>query len=328
MHFSFHDATKKQIPNFISGEYMIDMIVVVTGMLEVSTGILILVRETRRWAALSSLILILLFIPAVYHILANDSALTGPPAWKVFFRLLLLPNNILLAICSIHLFQNPSASSIGVAQSLDNVIAHLFQNPSASSIGVAQSLDKAVARSNSTSNERATLLVAFLLLASNCAGFLVILTSVIQDKSTAYLWAMMCIATGALIGFLFGVPRVNADTFKSSDLAPNSNIELVSDWLTKILIGVGLINIREIGGLIDGIADDLSGSISLPTGKPFAIALIAYFFVIGLIQGYLLTRMFLSWHFFAQMQSFRSKPENKVSDQAAAQSILDLDKRS
>jgi uncharacterized membrane protein len=47
------------------------MIVVITGMLEVGTGILILVSQVRKWAALSSLILLVLFIPAVYHILGS-----------------------------------------------------------------------------------------------------------------------------------------------------------------------------------------------------------------------------------------------------------------
>src|SRR3954463_6479703 len=90
MHFSFHEATLQQIPEFIP---LRSTLVVLTGMLEVATGILILVSSLRKWAAISSLVLLALLLPAVYNILANESALPGPAAWRVLFRLLLLPNN-------------------------------------------------------------------------------------------------------------------------------------------------------------------------------------------------------------------------------------------
>jgi hypothetical protein len=211
--------------------------------------------------------------------LASDSAISGSTGWRTFFRLLLMPNNILLAICSVHLIQNPNVSAIAAAQLVNDTLSPR----------------------GSICKEKATLLVAFLLLASNCAGFLAILASAVQDRETAYLWAMMCIATGAFIGFLFGAPRVNPAATDNVDLLPNTNIETVSDWLTKILVGIGLINFKEIGAFLDRISGDLDGS--LLAGKPFALALIVYFFVVGLIQGYLLTRMFLSRQFSTDMRS-------------------------
>ena len=282
MHFSFHDATVAQIPEFIPEK---SVIAVITGMLEVTIGILILVPSTRRWAAMSSLILLVLYIPAVYHILANDSALKGmePPAARTLFRLLLMPNNIFLALCSIHLWQQPSAPQIRAAEILDDALAR---------------------PPRLMSTERATLLVAALLLASNCAGFIAIWASQVHDYATADLWAMMCIATGAFIGFLFGVPRVNPNATQAAFLLPNTNIETVSDWLTKIIVGVGLINFKDIGIFLKSISNELATS--LGTGTPFATALIVYFFVAGLIQGYLLTRMFLSWQFSLQMRTFEN----------------------
>ena len=151
MHFSFHEATLAQIPNFIP-DPMKSPIVVITGMFEVATGILILVPKARKWAAMSSLILLILFIPSVYHILADDSVIGEPNAWRVMFRLLLVPNNIFLALCSIHLWSNPEIASVGPAQ----IVEEKFQP-----------------RTNITRG-RATLLVAVLLLASNCAGFITI----------------------------------------------------------------------------------------------------------------------------------------------------------
>jgi uncharacterized membrane protein len=275
MHFSFHDATVAQIPEFIPEK---SMIAVITGMLEVTIGILILVPSTRRWAAFSSFSLLVLYIPAVYNILAKDSALQdlGAPATRTMFRLLLMPNNIFLALCSIHLWRHPSAHPISAARIVDDVLA----SPRPINTG------------------RATLLVAIFFLTANCAGFIAILVSPVRDHATADLWAMMCLAAGAFIGFLFGVPRINPNAKESDYLLPNTNIETISDWLTKIIVGVGLINFNEIGGFLKSKSDELAASLAMDA--PFAMALIVYFFVAGLIQGYLLTRMFLSPQFSLQ----------------------------
>jgi uncharacterized membrane protein len=283
MHFSMRDETIRQIPDFIpdSGK---PMVATVTGMIEVATGILMLVPQARRWAAFVSLFLLALFIPAVYHILASDQALGGDAIFQTAFRIVLIPNNIFLAICSVYLFQNPGAS-LTAAPAPDRM-ASLYAN-----------LDNA---------GLAILLVAGLLLMSNCAGFLAIIFGMSGQRGTAFLWAMMCIALGALIGFLFAVPRVNPLVSSHSSFVTNTNIEQVSDWLTKILVGVGLINFKEIGQFVDRLAGELAPSLgteAAPVGKPLALSLIVYFFVIGLIQGYLLTRLFLTRQFALQTEA-------------------------
>jgi uncharacterized membrane protein len=101
MHFFFRDATIAQIPAWIPAKAAITFL---TGVLEVGTGILILVPAVRPWAALVSLCLLVLLLPAMIYILVSDKALIGPPAYKLMFRLILPPNNILLAICSYHLW--------------------------------------------------------------------------------------------------------------------------------------------------------------------------------------------------------------------------------
>jgi hypothetical protein len=259
------------------------MVATITGMIEVATGILLLVRQTRRLAALASLCLLGLYIPAVYHILASEQALQGNPIFQTAFRIVLMPNNIFLAICSVYLWQNPGAS-----------LTATFASNRKTSLQLT-----------SANAGLATLLVAALLLMSNCAGFIVIVTGIHESRATASLWAMMCIATGALIGFLFAVPRVNPDAKITSPFVTNTNIEQISDWLTKILVGVGLINFKEIGQFLDRLSGDLAASLqteAAPVGKPLALSLIVYFSVVGLIQGYLLTRLFLSRQFSLQMQ--------------------------
>jgi uncharacterized membrane protein/uncharacterized protein YneF (UPF0154 family) len=288
MHFSLPDETIRMMPDWIPDK---PMVATVTGMIEVATGILMLVPLLRRRAAIASLCLLVLLIPAVYHILACSQALPGNVIFQTAFRVVLMPNNIFLAICSVYLLQNPYASLAPVPVAAIPVVA----TPVAA--GEAR-VAPAWAHSG-----QAILLIAGLLLMSNCAGFLAILVGVPGQQATASLWAMMCIATGALIGFLFAVPRVNPEVKSGSSLVTNTNIEQVSDWLTKILVGVGLINFKEIGQFLDHLADELApslGTLAAPVGKPLALSLIVYFFVVGLIQGYLLTRLFLSRQFASE----------------------------
>jgi uncharacterized membrane protein len=274
MHFSLPAETIAMIPDFIPDKYK-PMVATVTGMIEVAIGILLLVPQARRRAALASLVLLVVYILAVYHILASAPAQPDYAILQTALRIGLVPNNIFLAICSVYLLQNPGASLTTISA------------PDR----------KAAVPPAWTNSGAATLLVAGLLLMSNCAGFLAILAGIKGQQATAYLWAMMCIAIGALIGFLFGVPRVNPAAKTNSALVTNTNIEQVSDWLTKILVGVGLVNFKEIGDFLDLRSGELATSLgtdAAPVGKPFALSLIVYFFVVGLIQGYLLTRLFLS----------------------------------
>jgi uncharacterized membrane protein len=276
MHFSLLKETTDMLPGWVPEAYK-PLIVTGTGMIEVATGILILLRVTRWWAAAVSLALLIAYIPVVYYMLAHEPALAERSFGVTAFRVGLVPHNIFLGICSVYLLQNPAASLFGP-------------------------MTKTRFSWNFDSSGLAVLLVAALLLLANSAGFLAILVGVPGSTATASMWAMMCIATGALIGFLFAVPRVNPAAKSQSHLLTNTNIEQVSDWLTKILVGVGLINFKEISGFIDRRADLLAASLAqtAPAGKAMALSLIVYFFVVGLIQGYLLTRLFLSRQFLSE----------------------------
>jgi hypothetical protein len=65
---------------------------------------------------------------------------------------------------------------------------------------------------------------------------------------------------GGLLGFLFGIPRTVQGTGASTSgpqYDANTNLEQVSDWLTKILVGVGLVQIGRalpaLGKLAEGM---------------------------------------------------------------------------
>ncbi|HEX5745931.1 MAG TPA: MauE/DoxX family redox-associated membrane protein [Archangium sp.] len=277
-HFAFRELAEAQIPDFIPFK---TFVAISTGMAEVVIGILILLPSTRRWAALASLVLLGLFVPAVYNILANDSAIPGSVAWRNLWRVTVVPNNVMLVLFALHLWRSRESAAMGPAQALEAVLT----------------------RRREPRRPGPPLMVAGVMLAANTAGFVGIWASRWASE-TAGFWGLMCLATGALVGFLFGVPRVTLDAVRWGTHRPNSNIEVVSDWLTKTLVGVGLIEFHAIGGFVRNISAELGRALSLQAGDQveglatsFAQAIIVYFFVAGIIQGYLLTRMYLSTQF-------------------------------
>jgi hypothetical protein len=154
------------------------------------------------------------------------------------------------------------------------------------------------------------LFVALLALIVGCS-------SNVTQSSTMLLWAFGICAVGAITGFLFAIPRVVSDSgtqaatasgpaatpvvtasliaeVRRHRLAANTNLEQVSDWLTKIIVGVGLIELNKIPGLIDRLAllmtpsfGDRSNSVSVAT------SVIVLFSAGGFLIGYVTTRSFL-----------------------------------
>ena len=101
----------------------------------------------------------------------------------------------------------------------------------------------------------------------------------------------------AIVGFLFGIPRQlqidGADQIAGSGLFVNTNLEQISDWLTKIIVGVGLIEIGRLANDLDSIA----GSVPLggrDSAHGFALGLLIYSLADGFLVGYVWTRLELS----------------------------------
>lgn len=73
----------------------------------------------------------------------------------------------------------------------------------------------------------------------------------------------------------------------------NTNLEEISDWLTKIIVGVTLTQIPKILAHLHMIAQIIAGSFGGDSRISFAYALMTYFSVSGFLGGYLLTRLYL-----------------------------------
>ena len=107
-------------------------------------------------------------------------------------------------------------------------------------------------------------------------------------------------AVGMTTGFIFAVPR-------ASGRYVNSNLELISDWLTKILVGVGLTQFKSIPPALQKLATFIAGGIqSSGQDQAFALFVILYFSFGGFVAAYLETRVFLTGAFV------RSEPQGKA----------------
>ena len=137
---------------------------------------------------------------------------------------------------------------------------------------------------------------------------------VIMTASGAFL------LSGVFLGFLFGIPRTIGDTLpeakntngtnsqlddSDTNYLPNTNLEQISDWLTKILVGVGLTQVSGITSAIDrlvvklapGFGDLTNESYAINTG--FTLVVLIYFSFCGFFLGFLWARLYLPSRFRA-----------------------------
>ena len=136
---------------------------------------------------------------------------------------------------------------------------------------------------------------------SICAGFVALLF--LRIPVPGYLWALACLAGGSLLGIVFGIPRSASQPSEKSDagvadLQANTNMEQISDWLTKILVGAGLVELKGLPHAIYLAAQYVAPAIA-PNGAPsspalesIAAAILIYFSVEGFIGGYIFTRVY------------------------------------
>jgi hypothetical protein len=106
-------------------------------------------------------------------------------------------------------------------------------------------------------------------------------------------------AVGSLIGFLFGIPKSRTDGTgatqgEGGSFRPNTNLEQVSDWLTKIIVGIGLVQFRELGAVLYDFGSAVGDGIRDPSTPPgsattFAIALLVGSALMAFLINYMWT---------------------------------------
>jgi hypothetical protein len=164
--------------------------------------------------------------------------------------------------------------------------------------------------------------IAFAFQTRNVAAGVAVLT-------TAAITAGAALVVGGTLGFIFGIPRTRSgdqekkngangqggEGNQANESSPatngahsapavegNTNLEEISDWLTKMLVGVGLTQLykvpREMESLTKYVAKGLKGPDNAPLllvpAEAFALGLIVYFLFVGFLFGYLWTRFILT----------------------------------
>jgi hypothetical protein len=131
---------------------------------------------------------------------------------------------------------------------------------------------------------------------------------------TAFFGADLLIAAaaasaGALFGFVFGIPRTldpasraavaTAASQGGSAAAPNAlmaantNLERISDWLTTLLIGATLVQIKDIAKWVGDLGKGLLQGGAAANDAVIPVIVI-YFFTLAFLGVYLITRLYLT----------------------------------
>jgi hypothetical protein len=117
---------------------------------------------------------------------------------------------------------------------------------------------------------------------------------------------------GGVLGFLFGVPRLRASSggaqaaTGASTFVPNTNLEQISDWLTKVIVGATLV---QLGPLVDRfavMAQGVGSSLGTPSAVAVSAGVMIYYFCAGFMWGYL----WCSLRVFKEMSALTDREKN------------------
>jgi hypothetical protein len=127
------------------------------------------------------------------------------------------------------------------------------------------------------------------------------------------IWAAAYFLLGALVGCIFGVPKAVSEhpaatnTNKGNNIGnidaeekraikakkSSTNLTDVSDWLSKVVLGAGLVQLYKIPGFVLHVAAVMSPGIILEQGensKILCAGIVVYYTSFGLIAGYFIMR--------------------------------------
>lgn len=121
--------------------------------------------------------------------------------------------------------------------------------------------------------------------------------------SVGLLTALAALLGGVLMGFLFGIPKAvstgelrhaTANTRSAFTLSPN--LAEVSDWLTKLLLGAGLVELTKLGGPLAKLIGSVARGLQSPaetsatgSSKVAAGAILFGYVILGFLEGYVIT---------------------------------------
>jgi hypothetical protein len=133
---------------------------------------------------------------------------------------------------------------------------------------------------------------------------------------------------GGIVGFLFGIPLTNkrrsAAAADDSQYEPNTNLEEVSDWLTKIIVGVGLVQVGRAMPALDRLGKSLNDPLGgKPYGGAFGLGLTIFYALLGFLFLYLWSRQVL---LLQLLQGVPALVQKELNEQLPGATQKELDK--
>ena len=118
--------------------------------------------------------------------------------------------------------------------------------------------------------------------------------------ASALLIAAGAFLVGGLFGFLFGIPKslatdpgTTTTPAQARAFKPNTNLEDISDWLTKIIVGLTLVQFGQLIDQLQQFADFLAPSLGgEESSSAFAIAILVLFSISGFLTFYVAIRLY------------------------------------
>ena len=128
---------------------------------------------------------------------------------------------------------------------------------------------------------------------------------------------------GALLGFLFGIPRaLSSDSAVGSGgqdnrLIANTNLEQVSDWLTKIIVGATLVQLGNLTRRFGELATFVSGIFGGHTtqNSVMAGAIIIYSAAHGFFAAYIGARSIVTFIFYLSPSDWIPERQHRQANQ-------------
>lgn len=113
------------------------------------------------------------------------------------------------------------------------------------------------------------------------------------DGTRCLLYTLAATVATIILGLMYGVPRARAGFVpgETERYASNSNLEQISDWLTKLLIGAGLVEIGNITSILARLGSYLGAGMTIPNAGALCVASVLYGAGTGFTGGYIWTRL-------------------------------------
>lgn len=158
-------------------------------------------------------------------------------------------------------------------------------------------------------------------------GALLIYSASLERDSTSSFGNLLLISmaltmVGLLVGILFGIPKSPSkaeDKTTNSSISANTNLEEVSDWLTKILIGFGIAELSKLDEIVTNVTHSISTMIPAVSAA-LILGITLYFPIYGFLAGWLLTRIYLTQIFARLHERLRAANNDLIT---LAKRVLD-----